>query len=117
MFSSFLRAPLTALVTYVAAVSAIPAISSAPSLTVKTSIADLNFDGLKSLEVTATIVNTGEKTIQLLNDPRGVLDPFPEDSFTIIDPSGSRLPFIGARVSHTSVYVVILRANILGLLL
>ena len=115
MFSSLLRTPLAVLVAYVAVVSTAPATSSAPSLTVKTSIPDLDVDGLKNLEVTATIINTGGVTIKLLNDPRGVLDPFPEDSFIITDPSGSRLPFRGARVNRTFGYVMILRANALGL--
>ena len=30
-----------------------------------------------------TVSSTGDKALKLLKDPRGVLDSFPEDSFTI----------------------------------
>ena len=114
MFFSSLRAPLVALVVYVIIVSSVPSVVP-PSLTVKTSTFDLNVDRLGNLKVTTTVVNTGGVSLKLLNDPRGVLDPFPEDSFTITNPSGSRPSFIGARVNHTSGYVIDLRSNALGL--
>ena len=109
MFFFSLCTPLIALFAYVAISSAAPADRAAPSLSVKTSTSNANIDGLKNLKVTVTVINTGGEAIKLLNDPRGVLDPFPEDSFTITDPSGSRLSFIGARVNHTFGYVIIMR--------
>ena len=91
---------LFSLIAYGVAVSTLPVVSTVPSLTVKTSTSNVNIDGLKNLKVTATIVNTGGETLKLLNDPRGVLDPFPEDSFTITDPSGSGPAFNGASVNE-----------------
>ena len=119
MFSSPLRTPLVALITYVAIGSITPAVSAAPNAVVKpsTSNSNVDVDGLKNpnLKVTTTISNTGGETLKLLNDHRGVLDPFPEDSFTITDPSGSRLSSRGERVNHTSGYVINQHANALGL--
>ena len=92
MMPSSFRAALFALAVSVVAVSA------APRLTVKTSGPDLNADGLENLEVAATITNSGDETLRLLNDPRGVLSPFPENSFTITDATGSRPVFNGAKI-------------------
>ena len=115
MFSSFLCPPLVALVAYVVVVSSVPSIAP-PSLTVKASASDLNIDGLGNLKVTTTVVNTGGESLKLLNDPRGVLDSFPENSFTFArSPSGSRPSFVGARVNHTTGYVIDMRADVLGL--
>ena len=105
MFSSItflcsLRTPFVALLTYATAVATAPAASATPSLTVKTSVSNVNVDKLEDLKVIATIANTGGETLRLLNDPHGVLNPFPGDSFTITDPSGSRPPFSGAEVSY-----------------
>ena len=114
MFSSPFHAPLAAVVAYAIAVSAIPAVSATPGLAVKTSTPNVIVNGLKNLEVTATIANTGGEALKLLNDPSGILDPFPENSFAITDPSGSRL-FGGARVGHVSGHMIIPRANALSL--
>lgn len=114
MFSSSFRSLLVALVTYAAVVSAAPAVSTAPSLTVKTSGPDVNVDGLNSLKVITTITNTGDETLKLLNDPRGVLSPFPENAFAVTDPSGSRLPFGDAPVNHAFDYMISLSANAFG---
>ena len=111
MFLSSLHTPLVALVAYVAVVSSTSSASAPPSLSVKTSISDPDIDGVGNLKVTATIVNTGGESLKLFNDPRGVLDPFPDDSFTFANPSGSRPSFKGARVNRTSGYVVDLRAD------
>ena len=115
MFSSSICAPLTALIAYVVAVSAAPAISSSPSLTVKTSTSNDNVGGPENLKVTATIVNAGGEALKLLNDPRGVLNPFPEDTFLIIDPSGSHPSFIGATVNYKSGHAIQPHTNTSGL--
>jgi len=96
MFSSFLCASLIALIASATSVSA------ARSLTLKTSTPDVNVSGLENLKVTATITNTGDVTLKLLNDPRGVLNTFPENSFNIANPVGSRPSFHGAKVNHPS---------------
>ena len=97
---------LVVLIAYVAAVAATPAISATPSLTVRTSTSNVNVDGLENLKVTTTIVNTGDEALKLLNDPRGVLNPSPEDAFTIIGPSGSRPSFSGDSVNRLSDYAM-----------
>ena len=96
MFSSSLCTSLVALIASVACVSAVP------SLTLKSSTPNVDINGLENLKVTTTITNTGDGTLKLLNDPRGVLSSFPEDSFTITDPAGSGPSFNGAKVDHLS---------------
>jgi len=99
MFSSSLRVSLVAFVASAVTVSA------APGLTLKTSTPDVNINGLGNLKVTTTITNSGDETLKLLNDPRGVLDSFPENSFTITDAFGSSPSFVGAKVNRPSVYL------------
>ena len=82
-------------------------ISAAPSLTVRTSTPNVNVDGLKNLKVTTTVVNTGGETLKLLKDPRGVLDPFPENTFNITNPFGSRPELTGHRVGNAPSYTII----------
>jgi hypothetical protein len=94
MHSSFLRVFLVTLVAFAFAV----AVSATPSLTVRTSTPNFKDDGIEHLEIIATIFNTDNKPLKLLNDPRGVLDPFPENSFKITDAAGHRPLFNGAVV-------------------
>ena len=105
MSSSSLCASLFALIAYAAIVSAAPAAPVAPSLTVKTSASSISVDGFGDFKVTATIVNTCGETLRLLNDPRGVLDPFPENSFTVTGPYGSSPSFNGATVNEPCVWL------------
>jgi len=56
------------------------------------------------LKVTTTITNVGDETLKLLNGPRGALNSFPENSFTITNPTGSFPSFNGAKVDHMSDY-------------
>jgi len=93
MLSPFLYTSLVALVTSTA-------VSAAPGLIVKTSTPNVEFDGLENLRVTTTVINTGDETLKLLNDPRGVLNSFPENTFNITGATGSRPLFNGARVNH-----------------
>jgi len=44
---------------------------AAPSLSLKVSGADVA-EGVENLKVTATLTNTGDSTLKLLNDPRTV---------------------------------------------
>ena len=115
MSACSLYAPLAFIVGYAVAVSAVPAVIAAPSLTIKTSTPNVNVDGVRNLKVTATIVNTGGETLKLLNDPRGILDPFPEDTFGITGPSGSHPSFSGVTVNRVSNYMINLRVNVFGL--
>ena len=108
MFSSSLRASLIALVVSVVAVSA------APGLTVKTSTPNTNVDGLANLKVTATVTNTGDQTLKLLKDPRGILNTFPENTFIITGATGSGPSFSGAKVNHPLGYLTDARAHTSG---
>ena len=98
MFSSSVCGSLVLLL-----VSAVT-VSAAPGLTVKTSTPNPNVDGLGNLKVTTTVTNTGDKTLKLLNDPRGVLNTFPENTFIVTDTTGSRPSFNGAKVDDASGY-------------
>ena len=113
MFSSCLRVSLVALAVSVVAVCAAPATSAGPPtlLDVKISISLLNIDGPETLKVTTTVANAGDKTLTLLKDPRGILDPSPEDTFTITGPADSHPSFLGAKVNHASGYLISLRTN------
>ena len=105
MLFSSLHASLVAIVA-----SAI-AVSADPSLAVKTSTPIVNVDGLENLKVTATVINTGNETLKLLNDPRNVLNPFPGNSFNITDATGSHPSFNGALVNCASVRHINTRAH------
>lgn len=72
--------------------------------------ADVDIGGL----TTTTVSDTGGKEIKLLKDPRGILDSFPEDSFTITNSTGSHPSFNGAKVSRASCYLANLRADAFG---
>ena len=115
MFSSSFCAPLAVIAAYAVAISAAPAIPTALSLTVKTSTSNVDVDGSKNLKVTTTIVNTGDGTSKLLNDPRGVLSPFLEDAFTIADPSGSPPSFSVATLNQIPGCMIDPRADSFGL--
>ena len=91
---------ITVLIAYITAVSAAPVIPTTPDLTARTSTSYVNVNGLENFNVTATIVNAGDKTLKLFNDSRGVLDLFPENSFTVTTPSGSRPSFNGGSVNR-----------------
>jgi peptidyl-Lys metalloendopeptidase len=84
------------------------AVSAAPGLSVKTLTPNVNVDGLENLKVTTTVVNTGDKPLKLLKDPRGVLNPFPENSFTVTGADGAHPLFTGAKVKYNPAYVVTL---------
>jgi len=45
-----------------------------------------------------------DETLKLFNGPRGTLDSFPENTFSIADPIGSRQSFIDARVQFSPEY-------------
>ena len=102
---SFLRASLAILVASAVTVSA------APGLTVKTSTPNIEVDGLENLKVITTITNSGDETLKLLNDPRGVLNTFPENSFSITHATSSRPSFNGAKVNYSSGCPTTLRTN------
>ncbi|KAM5543347.1 hypothetical protein V8D89_003221 [Ganoderma adspersum] len=94
MFTPSIRVALIALVTTASAVTACPGLSlnvTGPSA----------IDGVENLKVVATLTNTGDETLRLLNDPRSVLDTLPADSFTVTDSDGASPSFIGVRVKYS----------------
>ncbi|KAI0639830.1 peptidyl-Lys metalloendopeptidase [Trametes polyzona] len=93
MFSSTVRAALVAL-----AASAV-AVSAERGLSLKVSGPEA-VDGVDNLKVTTTIVNTGDETLKLLNDPRGPLHTLPANSFDITTDSGESPSFIGVKVKY-----------------
>ncbi|KAJ7881782.1 peptidyl-Lys metalloendopeptidase [Mycena olivaceomarginata] len=98
MFSTSVRSALVALV-FAAAVSAAPGLSL--SLTGPTEVSSVS-----ALHVTATLVNTGDVELKLLNDPRTVLHTFETDSFTITDPSGASPAFKGLLAKYVPATVL-----------
>lgn len=92
MFTSALRSTLIALVASAVAVSA------APGLSLKLSGAE-KVDGVNNLKIVATVVNTGDETLKLLNDPRGPLSKLPTETFEIVhEASGASPSFTGVKV-------------------
>ena len=90
------------------------AVSAAPGLSVKASTSSLIVNGLENLKVTTTVTNTGDETLKLLNDPRGVLNSFPENTFSIADAAGSRPAFNGAKVNRVFGHSIDMRAKDFG---
>lgn len=92
MFSFTLRTALVALVASAVAASA------TPGLTLKLSGAD-KVVGVHNLKITATVTNTGDETLKLLNDPRGPLNKLPTEAFLIShDVTGAAPAFTGVKV-------------------
>ena len=55
---------------------------------------------IKHLNLLATITNTGDETLKLLNDPLGPLSELPAHTFSIADASGRQPIFTGIKVCH-----------------
>lgn len=55
---------------------------------------------MESLKVVATITNTGDEAIKILNDPRGPLSKLPTDTFAITDGTGAKPSFTGIKVKY-----------------
>ena len=94
MFSTSVRAALLALAATASAVAA------APGLSLKVTGADA-VDGVENFKVTATLTNTGDETLKLLNDPRSALHTLPADTFAITTDDGARPGFAGVRVKYS----------------
>lgn len=57
-------------------------------------------DGVANLKLTTTLVNTGDETLKLLNDPRGALNRIPTNTFEIINTdTGASPKFAGVKAS------------------
>ncbi|KAH9478705.1 Peptidyl-Lys metalloendopeptidase [Psilocybe cubensis] len=93
MFSFAMRNALIALTTLAVAASA------ASSLSLEIAGPD-QVQTVESLNVMATITNTGDEAIKILNDPRGPLSKLPTDTFTITDSTGAKPAFTGIKVKY-----------------
>ena len=96
MFSTSLRATLIALVAIATAAS----VSAAPGLSLKVT-GPAAVDGVENLKVVATVTNTGDETLKLLNDPRTVLSTLPANTFSITTDSGASPSFTGVKVKYS----------------
>ncbi|KAK7058583.1 hypothetical protein VNI00_002219 [Paramarasmius palmivorus] len=68
--------------------------------------APASIDGVDNFKVTATLVNTGNETLKLLNDPRGPLSQIPTNTFSILSSSGSSPSFNGVRAKYVPSNVI-----------
>lgn len=94
MFSSTVRSALFALAATALSVNA------APGLTLKVS-GPGSVNGVDSLKLTTTLVNTGDETLKLLNDPRGALHTLPTNTFSIVnEDTGASPAFSGAKAKY-----------------
>ncbi|KAI0347609.1 peptidyl-Lys metalloendopeptidase [Trametopsis cervina] len=74
--------------------------SAAPGLSLKLSGAQ-KVSGVSNLKVTATVTNTGDDILKLLNDPRGPLSKFPTETFEIAhQDTGASPTFTGVKVKY-----------------
>lgn len=113
MFSSSVRSALFALAASAVVANAVPSLSLKVSGTLYISsllqlatslIACLGPESVSTVEnlkVTATLTNTGDETVKLLNDPLSPLSKLPAETFKITsEATGAKPTFTGARVKY-----------------
>jgi peptidyl-Lys metalloendopeptidase len=98
MFTSTLRTSLVAL-----ALSAV--VSAGPSLKLKVD-GQKSVTDVENLKVVATLTNTGDQTIKLLNDPNSILSPIPAKTFKVTSGSGKTPDFTGVKVKYSPEAVI-----------
>ncbi|TFK72457.1 zincin [Pluteus cervinus] len=90
MFSSTARTVLFALAATALSVSAAPGLSlkiTGPSVV----------DGVPNLKVSATLTNTGDESLKILNDPLSPLSTIPANTFSITNTAGTTPYFTGIK--------------------
>ena len=65
---------------------------------------------VEHLKIIATVTNTGEETLKVLNDPRGPLEDLPTDTFVITDATGAQPSFTGIKMKYVPKTAVALEA-------
>jgi peptidyl-Lys metalloendopeptidase len=60
----------------------------------------VSISSVEDLKVNATVTNTGDKTVKLLNDPRSPLSTLPADTFEITSADGARPSFSGIKAKY-----------------
>ncbi|KAF8963005.1 peptidyl-Lys metalloendopeptidase [Flammula alnicola] len=93
MFSNSLRGAFLALTSLAVVVSATQSLSL--KVTGPESVASV-----ENLNIVATITNTGDETVKVLNDPSGPLSKLPTDTFAITDATGAQPSFTGIKVKY-----------------
>lgn len=74
---------------------------AAPGLSLHLSGAN-TFAGAKAAVVSATLINTGDETVKLLNHPNSVLSKLPTHTFAIAAEADGKTPaFKGARAKYS----------------
>ena len=94
MFSTSLRSALITLATTAAAAQA------APGLSLKVSGPD-TINDVENFKVITTLINTGDETLKLLNDPRSALHTFATNTFAITTNDGASPAFTGVKVKYS----------------
>jgi peptidyl-Lys metalloendopeptidase len=90
---------ITLHVTFIALLLSATTTYAAPSLSLHLT-GPQTVEGVENLKVIATVNNTGDETLKLLNDPRGPLNQMPADTFTISDSAGQQPSFVGIKVKY-----------------
>ncbi|KAG6897425.1 hypothetical protein C0992_001739 [Termitomyces sp. T32_za158] len=83
----------------IAFIASAVAVSALPSLSVKVS-GESAVTGIDKLVVKATVTNTGDEIITLLNHPESPLNKLPANTFTITDATGSSPAFTGIKAKY-----------------
>jgi len=67
-------------------------------------------DSVEHLKIVATVTNTGDETLKVLNDPRGPLNKIPTDTFVMTDAKGAQPSFTGINLKYVPKTVAALEA-------
>ena len=57
-------------------------------------------DSVEHLKIVATVTNTGDETLKVLNDPHGPLNKLPTDTFVITNANGAQPSFTGIKLKY-----------------
>lgn len=76
------------------------AVQAAPRLSLKVSGPDAVND-VENFKVITTLINTGDETLKLLNDPRSALHTFATNTFAITTNDGASPVFTGVKVKYS----------------
>ena len=84
---------------FLALLTCVAAAAATRSLTVKVSAPDVVWN-VDHFYVLTTIVNTGDETLRLLNDPRTPLSPVATNTFVVTNSDGMYPTFNGVKVQY-----------------
>ncbi|KAF9446109.1 deuterolysin M35 metalloprotease [Macrolepiota fuliginosa MF-IS2] len=74
-------------------------VAARPSLSLKVT-GPVTVDTVEDLRFMAILTNSGDETLKVLRDPRGVLSELPANKFSIVGARGSRPSFTGIKVKY-----------------